>query len=163
MLTSIKGERVCMASLSTIYRRSFNLLCFTFLHRIPFPKQLSQFRSCLLKTSESQPLPEPFPPVIMLPSKGDRLMPRNKMSLWLLTVLVALLCTPAEAKDTPVSFVTWLHRYCLHLFHFSFLRSNIECMMRLAFTHEEIFPVHSRRLGDVLHSSFCSFDQISTL
>jgi hypothetical protein len=48
-------------------------------------------------------------------------MPKIKMYVWLAIVLAVVLCTPAEAKDTPVSSASGLHRYCSHLFLPSFL------------------------------------------
>ena len=63
------------------------------------PLRVLQFQSYLMKASES----DLFPSVTMSPSKADRLMPRNKISVYLVTVLIAMLCTPAEANDTPVS------------------------------------------------------------
>jgi hypothetical protein len=59
----------------------------------------------------------------MAPSKGTRRMTKIKMYVWLAIVLFVVFCTPAEAKDTPVSFASGLHRYRSHLFVRSFVRS----------------------------------------
>lgn len=53
--------------------------------------------------SKSESESKSFPPATMLSLKADRRLPRIKMSVWLVTALVAVLCTSTEAKDTPVS------------------------------------------------------------
>ena len=59
---------------------------------------------------------EYIPLATMSPPKDTRLMPKIKTYVWLAIALVVVLCTPAEAKDAPVSSATWFHRYCSHLF-----------------------------------------------
>ena len=68
------------------------------------------------------------------PSKANRFnMPRNKISVYLVTVLVAVRCTPAEAYDTPVS---WILPSCIIFFSFfrSFFPTN-ECMFDASWFH----------------------------
>ena len=45
----------------------------------------------------------------MSPSKTNRRMSRLEISMWFVTVLIAVLCTPVKAKDTQVCCVAWLH------------------------------------------------------
>ena len=103
--------------------------CFTSLFCINLLSTINSHNSevCSMTTSES----EPFPPVTMSPSKAHRLMPRIKISVWLVTVLVVVYCTPAKAHDTPVSCVIWLRRYWSHLLLRSLLLSDITCVMLL--------------------------------
>ena len=50
----------------------------------------------------------------MSPSKTNRRVSRLETSMWFVTVLIAVLCTPVKAKDTQVCCVAWFHRCGLH-------------------------------------------------
>ena len=95
-------------------------------------------------------------------------MPKIKMYVWLAIVLVVVLCTPAEAKDIPVSSASGLHCYCSHLFLRSFVRSFFrsflltECKIFVGLAQEEWFSVYLRGFGHVHLSSLCLFDEISS-
>ena len=96
--------------------------CFASLLYIDFvsPTNSHNLEVCLMISSEF----EYIPLATMSPPKDTRLMPKIKTYVWLAIVLVVVLCTPAEAKDAPVSSAALLHRYCSHLFLRSFLLSD---------------------------------------
>ena len=100
---SASGETNCFASL--LY---MDLISPTISHNLEV---------CWMISSEF----EYIPPSTMSPPKDTRPMLKIKMYVWLAIVLAVVLCTPAEAKDAPVSSAPGLHRYCSHLFLRSFL------------------------------------------
>ena len=81
------------------------------------PTNSHNLEVCWMISSEFEYIPQ----ATMSPSKGTRRMTKIKMYVWLAIVLFVVFCTPAEAKDTPVSSASGLHRYCSHLFLRSFL------------------------------------------
>lgn len=159
VLTLMKGERVCIAFLSAIYRRRSKLLHFTFLHQSPFHNQLSQFRSLL----DDNIWIRTFPSSNHVPIQGSQAYAENQDFCVVgdsLGCRVLYSCEGSRHSSKLRDLVASLLVASVASFVTSFRHNMCDAF---GWTWMDSISEYLRHLGCHHHFSFCSFEQISKL